>query len=133
MSEPEETSAVSTRTLEIIVALVLLALAVLIMWDSRRMGAGWGASGPESGYFPFYIGLMMAIASVVNLIKGWRMSREKSFVSSQALRLVGAMFFPALAFVFAMQWLGLYVSGAILIAVFMRWQGKFSYPICAAV
>ena len=51
MSEPEETSAVSTRTLEIIVALVLLALAVLIMWDSRRMGAGWGASGPESGYF----------------------------------------------------------------------------------
>lgn len=133
MSEPEETSAVSTRTLEIIVALVLLALAVLIMWDSRRMGAGWGASGPESGYFPFYIGLMMAIASVVNLIKGWRMSREKSFVSSQALRLVGAMFFPALAFVFAMQWLGLYVSGAILIAAFMRWQGKFSYAICAAV
>ena len=133
MSEPEETSAASTRTLEIIVALVLLALAALIMWDSRRMGAGWGASGPESGYFPFYIGLMMASASIVNLIKGWRMSREKSFVSSQALRLVGAMFFPALAFVFAMQWLGLYVSGAILIAVFMRWQGKFSYPICAAV
>ena len=61
------------------------------------------------------------------------MSREKSFVSIEEIRLVSAMFFPALAFVFVMQWLGIYVSGALLIACFMRWQGKFSYAKCAAV
>ena len=133
MSEPEETSAASTRTLEIIVSVALLALAALIMWDSKRMGAGWGPSGPESGYFPFYIGLLMGIASIVNLVKAWRMTREDSFVSREEIRLVGAMFFPALVFVFLMQWLGIYVSGALLIAAFMRWQGKFSYPMCAAV
>jgi putative tricarboxylic transport membrane protein len=133
MSEPEETSAASTRTLEIIVSVALLALAVLIMWDSKRMGAGWGPSGPESGYFPFYIGLLMGIASVVNLVKAWRMTRDDSFVSREEIRLVGAMFFPALVFVFLMQWLGIYVSGALLIAAFMRWQGKFSYAMCAAV
>jgi putative tricarboxylic transport membrane protein len=133
MSEPEQTSAASTRTLEIIVSTALLALAALIMWDSKRMGSGWGPSGPESGYFPFYIGLLMGIASLVNLVKALRMTRDDSFVSREEIRLVGAMFFPALAFVFLMQWLGIYVSGALLIAAFMRWQGKFSYAMCAAV
>ena len=133
MSEPVEPSAASTRTLEIITSVCLLLLAILIMWDSRRMGAGWGPSGPESGYFPFYIGALMGLASAVNLVKAWRMSRVKSFVSVEEIRLVSAMFFPALAFVFVMQWLGIYVSGALLIAFFMRWQGKFSYAKCAAV
>ena len=133
MSEPAEPSAASTRTLEIITSACLLALAIVIMWDSRRIGAGWGQSGPESGYFPFYVGALMGLASTVNLIKAWCMSREKSFVSVDEIRLVSAMFFPALAFVFAMQWLGIYVSGTLLIAFFMRWQGKFSYAKCASV
>ena len=133
MSEPVESSAASTRTLEIITSVCLLLLAMLIMWDSRRMGAGWGPSGPESGYFPFYVGVLMGLASAVNLFKAIRMSREKSFVSVEEIRMVSAMFFPALAFVFAMQWLGIYVSGALLIAFFMRWQGKFSWGMCAAV
>jgi putative tricarboxylic transport membrane protein len=133
MSEPVERSAVSTRTLEIITSVCLLALSAVIMWDSRRMGAGWGPSGPESGYFPFYVGALMGIASIVNLVKAWRMSRQKSFVAVEEIRLVSAMFFPALAFVFAMQWLGIYVSGALLIAFFMRLQGKFSYGKSFAV
>ncbi len=133
MSEPVERSAASTRTLEIITSACLLALSAVIMWDSQRMGAGWGPSGPESGYFPFYVGALMGIASIVNLVKAWRMSRQKSFVSVEEIRLVSAMFFPALAFVFAMQWLGIYVSGTLLIAFFMRVQGKFSYGKSVAV
>lgn len=133
MSEPEERSAAHTRTLEVVVAVALFVFSVLIMWDSRRMGAGWGPSGPESGYFPFYIGLMMGIASIVNFFKAMRLSTQYSFVSRGELRMVCAMFFPALIFVFLMQWLGIYVSGALLIGAFMRWQGKFSYPMCVAV
>ena len=53
MPDPEETSAASTRTLEIVVGVALLAFALVVMWDSKRLGAGWGSNGPESGYFPF--------------------------------------------------------------------------------
>ena len=133
MSEPEETSAASNRTLEVIVSVALLLFAALVMFDSRRMGAGWGSSGPEAGYFPFYVGLLLAISCVINLVQAWRAGKAKSFVSVTEIKLVSAMFFPALAFVLAMQWLGIYVAGAVLIAVFMRWQGKFSYALCAAV
>jgi putative tricarboxylic transport membrane protein len=133
MSEEKETSAASTRTLEIIVAVLLLLFSALVMWDSKRLGAGWGDSGPQSGYFPFYVGLIMGIASVINLVKAFRMSKEDSFVSSEEIRLVGAMFWPAIAFVLAMEYLGIYVAGAILIAGFMRWQGKFSWVKCVGI
>lgn len=122
----EETSAVSTRTLEIITAVFFLVLGVVVMWDSQRLGAGWGSDGPQSGYFPFYIGLLMTIATLANLVSALRQKKSESFVSRPRLKLVMAIFLPCLVYLAVMQMLGLYVSSAIFIAVFMRWQGKFS-------
>jgi hypothetical protein len=119
-------TAATRRTLEIITAIFFLLLGSLVMWDSWRNGAGWTDEGPQSGYFPFYIGLLMNIASVMNLLKALRANREMPFVSRTEIRLVLAIFLPSLIYVAAMQWLGLYVASVIFIAVFMRWQGKFS-------
>ena len=125
--ETPEPSAASTRTLEIITAIFFLAVGSVVMWDSSRAGAGWGADGPQSGYFPFYIGLLMNIASGVNLLLALRSSKTESFVSRPELKLVLAIFLPCLVYIAAMQWLGLYVASFVFIAVFMRWQGKFSW------
>lgn len=122
----EGSSAVSTRTLEIITAVFFLVLGVVVMWDSRRSGAGWGNDGPQSGYFPFYIGLLMTLATLANLISALRLKKSESFVSRPKLKLVMAIFLPCLVYLAVMQVLGLYVSSAAFIAVFMRWQGKFS-------
>ena len=124
-----EISAASTRTLEIVTALFFLALGAVVMWDSVRIGAGWGNDGPQSGYFPFYIGLLMTLATVANLVNALRSRTSDasgSFVSRQKLRLVMAIFLPCIVYVGVMQFLGIYVSSAIFIAVFMRWQGKFN-------
>jgi hypothetical protein len=123
---PSETAATS-RTLEIVTAACLLLLGSVVMWDSWRIGAGWGSDGPQSGYFPFYIGLLMNIASIANLLKALRANREMPFVSRTQLRLVLAIFIPSVAYVAAMQWLGLYLASAIFIVAFMRWQGKFRW------
>ena len=125
-SSPAETKAASTRNVEIVTAALFLMLGCLIMWDSWRIGNGWGPEGPKSGYFPFYVGLLMNIASLVNLILALRIDRGESFVSRQKLRLVMAIFIPTLVFVAGMQWAGIYVASAVFIAIFMRWQGKFS-------
>ncbi len=124
---PEEASAVSTRTLEIVTAVFFLALGVVVMWDSHRIGAGWGGDGPQSGYFPFYIGLLMTLATLANLASVLRANKSESFVSRPKLKLVMAIFVPCLVYLAVMQMLGLYVSSAIFIAAFMRWQGKFSF------
>ena len=56
---------VSNRTMELVVAGSFIALAILVMYDNWRIGARWAEDGPQAGYFPFYIGLIMFIASAV--------------------------------------------------------------------
>ena len=124
--QAEEVSAASKRTLEIVTAVFFLLVGSVVMWDSSRIGAGWGSEGPQSGYFPFYIGLLMNLASAVNLLLALKSSKAESFVSKPAVKLVLAIFLPCLVYVAAMQWMGLYVASLIFIAVFMRWQGRFS-------
>ena len=70
MSDPKPTAGdagISTRTMEIAVAAILFALGALVVFDSVRLGAGWADDGPQSGYFPFYIGLLLCISSVATL------------------------------------------------------------------
>ncbi len=59
----------STQSVDIVVSLVLLALAALLGWDSWRVGMSWAADGPRAGYFPFYLSIMMAMASLYGLGK----------------------------------------------------------------
>ncbi len=125
--EASEPSAASKRTLEIVTAIFFLLIGSVVMWDSSRLGAGWGADGPQSGYFPFYIGLLMNVASAVNLLMAFKSGKAESFVSRSQIKLVMAVFLPCLVYVAFMQWLGLYVASLIFISVFMRWQGKFSF------
>ena len=133
MLEPESPSAVKKRTLEIIVSVALFGFGAVIMWDSHRMGNGWTSEGPQSGYFPFYIGLLMSAASAINFFVALRSSADASFVSREEIKLVGAMFMPTVAFLFLMQWIGIYVAAFVFIGFFMRWQGKFGWLRCALV
>lgn len=129
----------ATKTVEIVVAALIFAVGAVVVYDSHRLGAGWASDGPEAGYFPFYIGLLICLAS------GWivaqtiinRHASAGVFVSVRKLRLVFAVLLPTIGFVAAVYFIGLYVSAALFIAAFMRWQGKFSVarilPVSLAV
>jgi hypothetical protein len=56
---------ISVKSAEIVVAVLLLLLGSVVAYDRFRLGARWSADGPKSGYFPFYIGLIVAIASLI--------------------------------------------------------------------
>lgn len=120
---------VSNRAVEIVVALFLMVVATLVMADSWRIGAGWSPSGPESGYFPFYVGALMFVSSAVTLIANivTKTPDLSNFVERSQFRLVLQVLIPAAAFVIAIGFLGLYVASALFIGFFMWWLGK--YPI----
>jgi hypothetical protein len=40
---------------------------------------------------------------------------------------------PTTIYVFAVPWTGIYLSSLILIAVFMRWLGRYGIAMCATV
>ena len=137
---------ISTRTVEIIVALTLFAIGALVVVDSYRLGSKWGADGPQSGYFPFYIGMLLCIASVATLVEvaltHWRRrqaagravaERLSQFVAWGQLKLVLSVLIPAFVYVLGVQFVGIYVASTVYIALFMRWLGRYSWVKSAAI
>jgi hypothetical protein len=135
MNEPGQKSAVSTRSVDIVTALLFFGVGALVMWDSARLGSKWGADGPEAGYFPFYIGLIMCVGAAVNLARAFmgKDIDETSFVSRTSLGLVISVIVPTIVYVLLiggvgpLPGLGIYVASAVFIAVFMRWLGKYAW------
>lgn len=131
----EDKAAASRRSLEVVVAAVLFALGLVLIMDSRRIGTGWADDGPQAGYFPFYIGLLLCSASLINLINCVRdkASAQEVFLTRNQLKMVMSLLVPTTIFVIAIKWLGIYLSSTLLIAWFMKRLGGFSYAKTAAV
>nr|PZN78598.1 MAG: tripartite tricarboxylate transporter TctB family protein [Pseudomonadota bacterium] len=129
-SSHDEPSLVSNRTMDIVVALLLLLVCAIVIYDSTRLGYEWRENeGPASGYFPFYIAIILAFASLVNLLRAL-FSRggdgSDSFVSKPAFMRVLAVLIPSFGFVAVVQFLGIYVASAIFIIGFMLILGRES-------
>ena len=125
-----ESAATLTRGPELVVGLVLMAIAGLVITDSMRVGTGWGDEGPRSGYFPFYIGLFLLASSsviVLSALLTWRKS-QAVFATREELVPVFQMLVPMVIYVVAMVYLGIYLPSAILIGYFMRHHGGFAWP-----
>jgi putative tricarboxylic transport membrane protein len=127
---PEADSPVvtNTRVVEIAVSLLLVALAVILGFDNWRTGIAWDSTGPQAGYFPFYLCVILAGASLYGLAVAWLARKEVSetFVTRAQLWRVMAVFVPTLLFCLATQFLGLYVASFLLIAAFMRLVGRIA-------
>ena len=138
MSEGEESqgsgrAAISQKGAEIVAAVLFFAIGALVVWDSVRLGWRWGEDGPQAGYFPFYIGALICISSLINLVAGLRMGKAKGFVEVGQLKLVLSVLVPTAVYVALIGFLGIYVSSILFIAFFMRWLGKYEWWKLAAV
>ena len=130
-----ESTATLTRGPELVVGLLMMAIAGMVITDSLRVGTGWGDDGPRSGYFPFYIGLFLLTASafiVLSTLLKWSKLKEV-FATREELVPVFQMLVPMVMYVVAMVYLGIYLPSAILIGYFMRHHGKFAWPPSLAV
>ena len=118
----------STRTIETAIYILLTALALLLAFDNWRTGMGWEADGPQAGYFPFYLSLILAAASIYGLVSIYlsRMDEGNVFVTRDQLRRVSQVFIPTFLFCLLTQWLGLYVASFLLIAGFMWVVGRIA-------
>ena len=124
----EDVKLVSVRAMDLGVAVALLVVAAVVMTDSLRLGVGWRESeGPTAGYFPFYIGVFLAVASGINLGRAWidRAGATRTFVTRTAIARVLAVLLPFAGYVLALGFIGIYVASALYIALFMWWFGRY--------
>ena len=129
MSDQEQGAGLNRRIPEAGVAALLLAIGGIVIADSLRVGIEWADDGPKAGYFPFFIGILLAASAGWTLLRtliGWQ--RETQLFSQWSeLRDVAAMLVPTTVFIVAVPWLGLYFPGALLIGYFMNRHGDFGW------
>jgi hypothetical protein len=116
------------KSAELAVAALFFALGGVVIYDSVRLGTGWQeVHGPQAGYFPFYVGVIICVSAVINFVRALivRPEKDKAFVEVGQLKLVLAVLVPTAIYAAAIGWIGIYVASTLFIAFFMRWLGKY--------
>ena len=114
--EQESTPFISRLTVESAFALLTLAFGALIIKGALEFNIGWGDIGPEAGYFPFRVGTLIILASVVNLVRAVLRRKELAaevFLTREQTRHVVAFAVPVIALVGVAVGIGIYVAAAL--------------------
>jgi len=120
---------------ELATASITAAFGLAVMVGATEFGIGWVKSGPEPGTFPFYMGLLVTVASIGTAIQTVLspVLRGETFLDGRQLRTVAAFVLPMVAFVVAAKLLGLYVATALYLFGSMLVQGGYGVWRSAAV
>ncbi|MFO1315188.1 MAG: tripartite tricarboxylate transporter TctB family protein [Burkholderiales bacterium] len=128
--------AYATRTVELIVALAIVAIGLVVVWDSHRVGVEWAEDGPRAGYFPNIIGWLLTAAGAWiagETVYRWKKLAGKVFVQRHELKPMLLMLLPTVVYVGLVWVIGIYVASALYIGAFMRLQGKYGWLSTCAV
>jgi hypothetical protein len=103
-------------------AVLLLLFGIWFTAVALRNYTYWGATGPGSGFFPFWLGLAMAVLAALLLA---RAVRERQAGPDWLPRGRGAVRFlgvlgTSVAFVALMPWLGMAVGTVLFLLVVLR-------------
>jgi len=121
------------RAADIVTASVLMSLGGLVFYDAVRLGFGWGADGPQSGFFPAWLAIIMIASCGIILVQAVRSGDAKPFVTREQVKRVMLVLVPVLVYILALNFIGLYVASAIYMAFYMRWVGRHSWPVVLVI
>ena len=119
------------RKADIIVALGLMLVGFIVLADTIRLGFGWGMSGPEAGFFPFYMGLGIVICTFFIMLRGIKIFKKegtgKPLIVKGGLTQILWVLIPAAGMVLLTELIGLHLATVLYLAFYMGWVGKMHW------
>lgn len=120
------------RTADLLVALGLLGFGVAVVVQSQAVGIEWMRGAPQSGFFPFWLGVILVFLCLILLGRiawGWRRKRppfiKDPFIKDrQALASVVKVASTALGALVLVGFIGFYAASAVYLFVYTRWVGR---------
>ncbi|MEI7671884.1 MAG: tripartite tricarboxylate transporter TctB family protein [Deltaproteobacteria bacterium] len=119
------------RKADITVALLFMAIGLILLFDAVRLGFQWGVTGPESGLFPFYLGLGLVVCSLLTLrtihAKYKKDGYDMLLMPAGALKPILWVLIPSVGMVVITEFVGLHVAAGIFLGFYMRTVGKIGW------
>ena len=119
------------RRANIYVALGMMLVGIISLGDAIRLGFGWGMSGPEAGFFPFYMGLGILICTIFIVIKAVKTYRKdgpgKPLIREGGLTQILWILIPAIGVFLLTELIGLHLATVFYLAFNIRVLGKMSW------
>ena len=134
--EQETRPFVSRFSVEAAFALFTALFGAVIIYGALEFNVGWGDIGPEAGYFPFRVGILITLASLVNLAcVVFRHSAPAAgvFLTQEQMRRVVAFAIPVVVLVGGTAVLGLYVAMALYLLFMVGLVGRHRIRVTIAV
>ena len=111
----------------------MIVFAIVVIIGSLQIGIDWASDGPRAGFFPFYCGLFVLVASCVNFYQAVSERGGGLFAEWGQLGQVISVVIPAGVYVALVPTVGMYAASALLIAVFMKWIGKYGWAMVLGI
>jgi putative tricarboxylic transport membrane protein len=119
------------RTADISIALMFLLIGLILIFDAVRIGFQWGVTGPESGLFPFYLGLGLVICSFLTLrtifVKYKKDGYKKELMPEGALKSILWVLIPSTGMCVLTEFVGLHIAAGLFLGFYMRVVGKIGW------
>lgn len=119
------------RKAEILTALGFVIFALAVMQQARQVGVGWAEGQPQSGFFPFWLGLLLGICGLLVLGQTalWAKNpgmgffpHRTAFASVLKVSLTGA------GMLILTYLVGFYTAAIVYLFVYTRFVGRHRWP-----
>lgn len=127
------------RQAELIMALVMAACSIGLMWKSAELPIGWiPEEGPGGGAFPFWLAAGMLVCCAWIIVRWVRRTSPPSqsdepYMDKSSLRLflIGAGSLTAM--IGAIHFIGVYGAAPLFLIFYMRFVGRHPWGLTASV
>lgn len=127
---PEEPAPLSftIARADLVASAAFFVIGAILAFEGVRLGAGWGDNGPDAGFFPFWLAIVMTLGGLFSGLQAYLSHDRQPFFEYRAevveLVRVGLPLAAAIAMV---PILGLYLVTAIYLGLFAWWYGQFRW------
>jgi putative tricarboxylic transport membrane protein len=118
---------IARRQMELAVAVAIGVMGAVVAGSAATHNIGWNELGPQPGYFPFRLGVLLIAAAALLFYQGLRAPADARFVGRAEFGRVLSVFVPTAALAAAIPLLGCYVPMAVYLAAMMHWHGNYGW------
>lgn len=125
----------TVRTAELLMGIATLLISLGFMWNvySDGLRIGWvEGRGPGAGMWPFWLSLLMALASFATIVRWFQGKTPESrslepYIASETMFLVIISALSILVLLILMTIIGTYLSLMLFMLFYVRFLGKHSW------